>query len=124
MKDVKVEDRDRIRFPAAESGVAERLLVRHPRGVPFRFILGKARAVSALRSLDLSAYMDRAIVDDGALVECPATGDERRFREGWRPETAGAPFVRIWYVPPTEQVAESDISPDVLDRLRVLGYLQ
>jgi arylsulfatase A-like enzyme len=121
--EVAIDDRDRIRFLPNTAGGRPTILVRTPRGVPFRFALGDEKSISTARTLNLSGRPERAVVGPGALVECPPTGDERGARLGWRMEVPSAPFVRIWYVPPTERRDLTELAPGVVERLRVLGYL-
>jgi arylsulfatase A-like enzyme len=127
MRELDVDDRDRLYFPVdAEEGEAPKapFVVRHPRGVPFRYALGEGKSVAAARQIELAESMPRAVVKGGALIECPPTGDERRHGHMWGTRNVGGPFVRIWYVPPTVRRAQGELPPDVVERLRTLGYLQ
>ena len=112
---VVVGDRDELRFEKGASSPA----VRAEDGAPLRYALGNGEIASHPGWLELAKVAKRARLRVSEPVLCmPDEGSP------WSRESTQAcePHLRIWYAEPPEQLPESAVDPDVIERLKVLGY--
>lgn len=102
--------------PVSESPSIE---IRHEGGDEFDYRIGQSGESRTSAKLVLTPLSEGVMAAHGARMECTT---------GTRPGTATAaavrPFLRVWYVPPSNKVATETLDPVMRERLRALGYLQ
>lgn len=107
-KDVRDSDEVVLTTPDA-SGVS----VRAPSGGTLRYALGTEEARRTASELRLDAGAPGIEVTPTTAIEC---GPDKE------PPADPLPYVRIWYVRPSASLAAEEVSPEVQERLKALGY--
>ena len=113
--EVPLPEQVEVRVPVAAGEAVRWIRATTASGKEVDFLLGPTG--TARRTVELNIDEDAPEVrhDGGSRIECAGHG---------RPAATEEPFVRVWFVPPGEQVADDDVDPATQERLRALGYLQ
>lgn len=87
---------------------------------PLRYTLGASRELRTGMELRLSDVAADATIDGFEWLECPLADTDLTGRAVVEEQT---PYLRIWRVARRSAVDSKDVSPEILERLRRLGYM-
>lgn len=119
MVNVPVADHAEVLVPAADAVTSSTLKIEAASDQSFDYALAISSEVQSARSISLDSTAKEAIGAEATRIECDPPA-----KPPAPPPTARRPFVRVWYVPPPEKIAEDKLDPGLRERLRALGYLQ